>query len=405
MKIGFLYLHAPNESMGSIYRIRNLCLGLAQLGHKCFIFTPFEYPINWGNSIKFINILSKTTLQKISPSLYRFLRKILYAPRISLITILNSHFFNFTTNLIAKNLHKEIENKKLDLDVLIGESELAGLILIKLKNGLKFPIITDFQNFWPEELVENGSIRRTSRKYKELLNLVDNVIKKSNLIITPSNLLTIFLIKNFSDKSNNHKIKTIINGGTPLLEKPLIKKGPPKIINAGMVVSRSNLNFFLDSLPHVYKEFPDLRVYITRKGERLKSIMKRSKKMNLNINFYWKENYDDYIKFLSSCNLGIVTSSYELTRRLGFVTKIYDYFSVGVPVVGNYIGGWTNIIKQENVGLLSSGNSMDLAEKIIYLLNNQDLCYKLGMNAINLLKSKYNCKNTARKLVDVIISL
>ena len=40
------------------------------------------------------------------------------------------------------------------------------------------------------------------------------------------------------------------------------------------------------------------------------------------VNFYWKETYREFLDLLSKCHLGIVSSSYDLTRKLGYVTKI-----------------------------------------------------------------------------------
>ena len=227
------------------------------------------------------------------------------------------------------------------------------------------------------------------------------VIKKADLIITPSNSLKNFLVKQFT-YGDTTKVKAVINGGVSILDSPKKKEYPPKIINAGMVVQRSNFEFFFKAIPFILKKYPETQIYITKKGEQINKFMKLADKLELNINFYWKDTVNEFIDLLSNCHVGVVTSTYDLTRKLGFVTKIYDYFSVGIPVVANDIGGWTSIISKEKVGLLSSKNPEDLADKIIYFLDNPDISYEYGQRAINLLKNKYNSKFSAKSLLDCI---
>lgn len=396
-------MHPPGESMGSIYRVRNLCQGLTELSHKCFIFTPFNYYEDWGPLVEFITVPVISSRGEISKQIYKVIRNILDIQILSNFTILNPKFFNLTMTRISQSLLKKIKEDSINLDVLIGETEIGGLILTKIKDALEFPIIVDYQNYWPEELVEHRIIKRNSRRYNYLVNLEKKIIKNSDFIITPSQALKNFIMKQFLN-GKSKKINSVINGGRPILEKPKKKELPPKIINAGMVAQRSNLKLFFQSIPYLLKEYPNAEIYITKKGEKLKETMKLAKKMRLNINFYWKDTYKEFIDLLSNCHLGVVSSTYNLTRKLGFVTKIYDYFSVGIPVVGNDIGGWTSIITKEKVGLLSKNEPRDLAAKIIDFIDNPDMLYAYGERAIELLKGKYNVKVSAQNLIRCIES-
>jgi glycosyltransferase involved in cell wall biosynthesis len=391
-------MHPPGESMGSIFRVRSLCKGLTKLSQKCYVFTPFHYYEDWGSLVKFITVPVVSSGGKVSKQLYRVIRKILDIRNLSNITILNPKILNLTISQITNSLIDTIQEKNIDLDVFIGETEIGGLILTRLKNRFNFPVIVDYQNFWPEELVDHKIIRRYGRRYNYLIDLEKEVLANSDMIFTVSETLRTFLLNKFKniDKS---KIKTEIIGGYPLLDKPKKKEFPPKIINAGMVVHRSNFNFFFDSLPYVLKKFPETQIYVTKKGERLKETMNLAKKKNLNINFYWKKTHQEFIDFLSQCHVGVVTSTYELTRKFGFVTKIYDYFSVGVPVVGNDIGGWTRVISKEKLGILSSKDPKDLAEKIMIFIENPELGYEYGQRGIEFLKKKHNVVISAQNII------
>ena len=63
---------------------------------------------------------------------------------------------------------------------------------------------------------------------------------------------------------------------------------------------------------------------------------------------------------------------------------------MGIPVVADDIGSWTQIIKDENVGLLSPNNPQKFAEKVLILVNDSNLSKKYGQNGIRLVQTKAN---------------
>lgn len=396
-------MHAPGESMGSLYRVMNLSQGLTKLSHKCYIFTPFHYSEDWGQSVEFMAIPVITSKEGINLSklIYKTIRKILDIKLLSNFTLLNPKILEYTINRISRRFMKFLNENSIYLDVIIGETEIGGLVLTRIKDKINIPIIVDYQNYWPEELVEHKVIKRHSRRYRYLVDLEREVLIKSDFVVCISDAMADFLKKKLPPKYRK-KIRGINNGGFPEINTPKKKTMPPKIINSGMVVQRSNFKLFLRSIKYVLEKYPETQIFITRKGEKLKEVIKLAKKMKLNINFYWKNTNEEYLELLSQCHVGVVTSTNELTRKLGFVAKVYDYFSVGIPVVGNDIGGFTSIIEKENVGLLSSNDPLDLAEKIIYFIENPQAAYECGERGINLLKNKLNIEESTKKLINII---
>ncbi len=54
------------------------------------------------------------------------------------------------------------------------------------------------------------------------------------------------------------------------------------------------------------------------------------------------------------------------------------------------------------MGLLSSNDPQDLADKILQFIDNPDMSYEHSVREINLLKKKYNVKETGKKLIKCI---
>ena len=114
-------------------------------------------------------------------------------------TILNPKVLDLTIAKISKSLLNTIRENNIELDVIIGETEIAGLILTKNKNELEIPIVVDYQNFWPEELVEHRIIKRNSRRYKYLINLEEEVLSNSDMIFNVIDTLKEFLLHYFTE--------------------------------------------------------------------------------------------------------------------------------------------------------------------------------------------------------------
>jgi glycosyltransferase involved in cell wall biosynthesis len=175
---------------------------------------------------------------------------------------------------------------------------------------------------------------------------------------------------------------------------------PFKVVYAGLVVQRAQIDLFIKSMPIILKKYPETKFYITNQGEELNKIKRLSKELGVNPEFYWFEDSHEFYNFLATCHVGVVTSSNDLPRRIGPAVKLFDYLSVGLPVVANEIGGWTKIIKDEQVGLLTKCNPESFAQGIIKLLDNPDLSRRYGNMGLKLVNTKMNWDTSARALVN-----
>ena len=81
--------------------------------------------------------------------------------------------------------------------------------------------------------------------------------------------------------------------------------------------------------------------------------------------------------------------------------KLFNYMSVGLPVVANDIGGWTEIIRREKVGLLTSDDPKEFAEALIDVVSNPKAMQEYAINGLELVNKKYNWNNSAQELLEV----
>ena len=71
-------------------------------------------------------------------------------------------------------------------------------------------------------------------------------------------------------------------------------------------------------------------------------------------------------------------------------SKLFDYLSVGLPVVANDVGGWTDIIKDNNLGKVTSDSPKAFASGILELLKSPDEIANCARRGIELIEKKYN---------------
>jgi glycosyltransferase involved in cell wall biosynthesis len=154
-------------------------------------------------------------------------------------------------------------------------------------------------------------------------------------------------------------------------------------------------------MPYVVKRCPNARFYLTRKGAKLKRIMSMVQEMNVRAEFKWFDSADEFFEFLKTCDVGVISSTTHIARRMAYPAKLYDYLSIGLPVVANDIGAWTRIIKESRVGIVTENNPEAYAQGILELLENPKSLYECGQRGIELVRRELNYYRSAEKLLDL----
>jgi len=78
---------------------------------------------------------------------------------------------------------------------------------------------------------------------------------------------------------------------------------------------------------------------------------------------------------------------------------------VGLPVVANDVGGWTDILKKHKVGLVTENNPSDFSKGIIEFLDSPDKMADYGKRGINLIKKIYNWDVSAKIMFDEYLKI
>jgi len=397
LSVGFVVTHPFHGSMGSILRVVELTQSLSNLGVRCHVYSPYPREKCWGEKVSFHHIPNLASTLGLQNSLYNLTRRALNNPHVMRHIVLKKSILENRINSLTKGLLKAMKDG--EVNIIQGEQEIAAVACVRARDSLKVPVVACLHNIWPEELAAMGIINKSSEQYANLEEIEREIQRDSDAVVVVSNEMARYLEQKYSVKKDH--IKVVPPGGRPRASKVNTRVKPFKVVYAGLVVSRAHLDLFIKSMPIILREHPDVKFYITRKGEDLPRIRKLAKKQGVNPEYFWFPNNEKFYDFLASCHVGVLPSSNDTPRKLGPAVKLYDYLSVGLPVVANDIGGWTRMIKDEKIGILTEDNSQEFAQGILELLNNQNLARKYGKKGLELIKTKYNWDESARKLLQI----
>jgi len=221
--------------------------------------------------------------------------------------------------------------------------------------------------------------------------LILNTLKKSNAIICLSNEIYGELKSiNIPDEKIKH-IKNAVdhNRFTPAAqieknqfrEKRNFGKDDPIILFSGRLVPRKGIDILIDVWPKVIKKFPNARLLIIGSGktqadsleEKIKNQCSQQKLSNI----YFEGEVIDPEKYYSAADILVFPSKKE-----GFPNVLLEAMSCQLAIIASRIGGATDLIINNQTGILFDNEDTEsLKEKIESLLNNKNKIDFLGKNA------------------------
>jgi glycosyltransferase involved in cell wall biosynthesis len=115
---------------------------------------------------------------------------------------------------------------------------------------------------------------------------------------------------------------------------------------------------------------------------------------------------EEAMKFSADCLAGIAIYDDLPNHRNSMPTKIFEYMSVGLPVITSNFPDYIEIILKNKCGFcLQPDDIENIATTIIDLYNNPDLAHNMAINGINSVKECYNWTSEELKLVDIYQNL
>ena len=151
----------------------------------------------------------------------------------------------------------------------------------------------------------------------------------------------------------------------------------------------------------------NIKFVLVGDGKLKPGLIAKANEQNLkNILFLDPLNKADLSKLMNTCNIGMqllanIPAFYYGTSP----NKFFDYISAGLPVLNNYPGWISELITQNNCGIIvSPDNPVAFADSLIKLEQEKFKLPEMSVNAIKLAKHEFDRILLSNKWVNWVTS-
>jgi glycosyltransferase involved in cell wall biosynthesis len=160
------------------------------------------------------------------------------------------------------------------------------------------------------------------------------------------------------------------------------------ILYVGRLVYEKGVQNLIGAMPKILENYHDSKLVICGRGGMMDELKQEAHNLGI----------DEKVYFVGYCDAAKVQKMY-INADIAVFPSTYEPFGIvalegmlsGTPIVVSDVGGLNEIVEHGVTGMKSyAGNSNSIADSVLALLYDQELCNKVSKNAIEVVKEKYN---------------
>ena len=244
-----------------------------------------------------------------------------------------------------------------------------------------------FLKFFEEKTIEHSNkiIAVSDFTRRELLNYYN--VKEDKICVIHNGVD----IHKFSPPENKKKVK----------QKLGFKTKDVNILSVGRLYARKGLFTLIESMSMVAKKFSNVKLIISGKGEsgELKKLVNYAEKLDVKEKIIFTGYFPDaeLPSLYQAADIFAFSTFYE---NLPFA--VLEALSSRLPVVTTRVGGIPEMIDDGKNGfLVPPANSIELARKILYLIENPNKASEMAHQARKTIQEKFDWQLIVKKVLRV----
>jgi glycosyltransferase involved in cell wall biosynthesis len=179
-----------------------------------------------------------------------------------------------------------------------------------------------------------------------------------------------------------------------------------KIMFPGTLSWHQGVDVLIRAMKPVCEKIPNCKLYIYGVGSELPKLKVLAKELGLGEYVIFEDILPIYevAQLMSECVLGVVPKRKDSFGNEAFSTKIFEFMSLGVPVLVSDTKIDTYYFNDDCVRFFTSGDHSELAEKIIHLIEHEDERKLMVENSMRYIQ-EHNWDIHSQRYFDLIDSL
>jgi glycosyltransferase involved in cell wall biosynthesis len=302
---------------------------------------------------------------------------------------LKSFLRDYNIHLVSRALYKMAKKDK--LDILQAETHVSAMIAARIKTKLNIPLFFDIHGL---SVQEHEKIHSSSKRYVEYLRDMEKIcIEQSDQIFVVSNYMKEYFEQLYPELA----VRIVPNGAD--IHENLDKhyEHPLKVVYAGIFAYWERVGDYLDSISYVDKSSFDF--YLAGDGYQRGDILEKIRDQRVPVKYLGYLPRKKLIDLLRDMHVGIAPSSTDIVRKVASPIKVFEYLSMGLPVITADVGEWSELIRRKDCGeVVPPENSKKIAEALEMYSSDRKKWKKHSENGIRLIKEEYNWEKIIGKV-------
>jgi len=390
MKIGMI-LDAPYPIDP---RVTNEAKALIKAGNKVFLFC-LSYTKTFKknevvNGINVVRFYCSAITYKLSALAYTF------------------PFYKWIMTRKIKNFIKEY-----NVDALhIHDLQIASSVF-NANSNFNLNITLDLHENRPEVMKFYKHVNSFLGKFfiypSEWKKAEERYCKSSNSVVVVTDLAKKELVKR--TKINEKKVLIFSNSVSKSfytntnIDNRIIKKYSNSfvLLYLGNTSKRRGLDTVIKAIPEIIKYITHFKLIIVGSSSYDQELVKLAKSYNVlkYIDFEGWKNENLFPSYIKAAHLGLSPLNNNLHHQTTYANKLFQYMSLGCPVICSNVEAQKVLLETYNVGLLfKTENSKDLVKQIVKLYSDKGLRKIMSKNCINAIQNHLNNDIISKSLVN-----